>query len=86
MKWKGKWRSEKWKFLIQGNYSKKACSCEQDLEIVCGKVAIVTRMSFNKRKATLLTRGRLKFFILKVVKLFLYCDLESVYLKRAEGE
>ena len=26
---KGKWKSEKWKFLIQRNYSKKACSCEQ---------------------------------------------------------
>ncbi len=39
MKWKGKWRSEKWKFLIQGNYSKKACSCEQALEIVCESVA-----------------------------------------------
>jgi hypothetical protein len=39
-KWKEKWKSEKWKFLIQGNYSKKACSCEQALEIVCGKVAI----------------------------------------------
>ena len=38
-KWKRKWKSEKWKFLIQGNYSKKACSCEQAFLVVCGKVA-----------------------------------------------
>ena len=40
-KMEGKWKSEKWKFLMQGNYIKKARSCEQALEIVCGKVAIV---------------------------------------------
>ena len=36
---KGKWRSEKWKFLIQGNYSKKARSCEQAFVVICGNVA-----------------------------------------------
>ena len=40
VKWKGKWRSEKWKFLIQGNYSKKACSCERAFLIICESVAI----------------------------------------------
>ena len=39
VKWKGKWRSEKWKFLIQGKYIKKACSCEQALSVVYRKVA-----------------------------------------------
>jgi hypothetical protein len=38
-KWKEKWKSEKWKFMIQGNYIKKARSCEQALSVVYRKVA-----------------------------------------------
>ena len=47
-KMEGKWKSEKWKFLMQGNYIKKARSCEQALIVVCGKVAILMLFKFKK--------------------------------------
>jgi hypothetical protein len=39
----------KWKLYLWYHYIKKARSCEQALEIVCGKVALGRVLRYNKK-------------------------------------
>jgi hypothetical protein len=48
-KWMVKWKFEKCKIYLWYHYIKKARSCEQALEIVCGKVALGRVLRYNKK-------------------------------------